>query len=50
VPQEILDSTRYSDDIDQLERTRAGYVDEEEDAVPDAEITHCFAGKDDRHC
>jgi len=44
VPKEILNSTHYSDDVDQLERSRAGYVDKEDDVTQNAEVPHCVAG------
>src|ERR1700683_4402813 len=36
VPPEILELIRYSDDINQLERSRAGYVNEDDNVVGDS--------------
>ena len=44
VPREILESTRYSDDIKQLERSRAGYVNEDDDVSGDLDVNYCVAG------
>jgi hypothetical protein len=44
VPSEILGSTHYSDDIDQLERLRVGYVDDDDDVIGDTEVSYCVAG------
>jgi hypothetical protein len=50
VPQEILDSICYSDDVEQLERSRSGYVNEEDDLMQGVEVPHCVAGMDDLCC
>ena len=44
VPHKILEAARYSDDIDQLERSRAGYVNEDEDVIGDPEVNYSVAG------
>ena len=44
VPHEILEAARYSDDIDQLERSRAGYVNEDDDVIGDPEVNYFVAG------
>jgi len=41
---EILELARYSNDIDQLERLRAGYVNDDNDAVGDSKVNYCVAG------
>ena len=44
IPSEILESAHYSDDVDQLERSRAGYVNDDDDVVGDSEVHYCVAG------
>lgn len=44
VPQEIIESTCYSDDINNLERLRAGYVDEDDNMEGAIDVDFCVAG------
>ena len=44
VPQEIIELTHYSDDINNLERLRAGYVDEDDDMEGAIDVDFCMAG------
>jgi hypothetical protein len=44
VPGVILQSARYSDDIEQLRRSTAGYVDDDTDFVEDTVVQHDAAG------
>ena len=44
VPQEIIESTCYSDDINNFERSKAGYVDEDDDMERTEDVNFCMAG------
>ena len=44
VPREIIESTRYSDDINNFERSKAGYVDEDDDMERTEDVNFCMAG------
>jgi hypothetical protein len=44
VPGEILQCARYSDDIEQLKRSTAGYVDDDTEMVEETVIQHDAAG------
>jgi hypothetical protein len=44
VPREILECARYSDDIEQLRRSTAGYVDDDDEIMGDITIGYDAAG------
>jgi len=44
VPNEIMESTRHSDEVEHLWSSMAGYVDEEEGVVDDMDATRCVEG------
>ena len=44
VPREIIESTCYSDNINNFERSKVGYVDKDDDMERTEDVNFCMAG------